>query len=197
MDYVRGLLCALGLMLVSGCAIIAGLDHTYKRDDDDDDDGEFDTSSSTATATATATAGSGTSGGAGGAAGSGGAGGSAGVGGSGGGAGGAGGAPNVQATFVQLGLYMNCKLPNPGTMVLGGFDVKYKSNSGGAVPTKVTNATLTMSNGPSSYEWTFTVTPEDVVATGLEKVVTHKAEGELERASAIYATIAELRRRWT
>jgi hypothetical protein len=194
MDYVRGLLCALGLMLVSGCAIIAGLDHTYKRDDDDDDDGEFDTSSSTATATATATAGSGTSGGAGGAAGSGGAGGSAGVGGSGGGAGGA---PNVQATFVQLGLYMNCKLPNPGTMVLGGFDVKYKSNSGGAVPTKVTNATLTMSNGPSSYEWTFTVTPEDVVATGLEKVVTHKAEGELERASAIYATIAELRRRWT
>jgi hypothetical protein len=32
MDYVRGL-CALGLMLVSGCAIIAGLDHTYERDD--------------------------------------------------------------------------------------------------------------------------------------------------------------------
>ena len=32
MDYVRGL-CALGLMLVSGCAIIAGLDHTYEREE--------------------------------------------------------------------------------------------------------------------------------------------------------------------
>jgi len=102
-------------------------------------------------------------------------------GGSGGGGGGGesdGGGPSaVEATIVTSSmLYMNC-MPGAPPAVAGSFDVKYDNTTGmsPALP-KVTSATLAMTHLGTSYEWSFSVTPESsIVPSGKAPVVTHNA----------------------
>jgi hypothetical protein len=157
MRYVRGA-CVLSLVLASGCAAIAGLDHTYERDDDRD--AEVDPEAS---AGSTAGGGAGGSGGA-------------------GGIGGAGGEPNLKATITTFyGLYMDCKLgpPGPANSLEGSFDASYDNTKGASpVLAKVLGAKLAMAYLGSSYEWSFTVTPESTIVPASEApVVKHAVSG--------------------
>lgn len=107
--------------------------------------------------------------------GGGGSGGGGGIGGDGGSGGGA--TSAVEASIVtSSSLFMNCMLGDQPT-VAGSFEVKYDNTAGmaAALP-KVTSAKLSMTHLGSSYEWSFSVTPESsIVPSGNAPVVTHNA----------------------
>lgn len=105
------------------------------------------------------------------------------MGGQGGGSGGSGGSGGgampsaVEASIVtSSSLYMSCAQGGTPT-VAGSFDVKYDNTSGGSPAlAKVTGAKLAMTHLGSSYEWSFTVTPESsIVPSAKAPIVVHNA----------------------